>query len=599
MKHLVVVCLSALLALAPCRTPSAAAPASAPPAFEAVMDAYLAEFPTENPVYADALGLQAGADRLDDVSITGHNRSIALLRTWRARFAATEGTDDGADVRADRRAMLDTLDAQLVEDELLAPWRTDPGFYVNLLGQSVFVELVREGRPADERFGHIIKRLRGTRAVRDAAIANLQHTTQPAQALASAQIAGVLQLYQSLPFEAMKQGVSTPVRSQLADVVYDAVSDILAVRTFIDGPLKAHATDEPRIGAAAYAKLFPLVTGVDLTPAELERRARDRIASTRAAMLAIARPMYASMFPKPSGAPGTSSDPQTLFAQQSTADTDDARLNEIVRAVLDKIAEQHATPETLLDQARADVAENEAFLRRTGLIALPQPDTLRVRQTPPIQGGTAAASMETSGPFDPATEPSYFNVDPIPSDWTPARVASYLRENDDAGVRMLSIHEAVPGHYVQLRANNTNPSLVRRVFGNGSFIEGWACFTEGLMIEQGFRPDDGALKLTQLKWRLREATNALLDAEYHAGSLTHDEAIRLMVGGAFQESSEAESKWHRLQLSHVQLATYFAGLDAIERARAASGLDAKTFAARLIAMGAVEPRAIPALLAAR
>ena len=155
------------------------------------------------------------------------------------------------------------------------------------------------------------------------------------------------------------------------------------------------------------------------------------------------------------------------------------------------------------------------------------------------------------------------------------------------------------GHYVQLRANNMNPSLVRRIFGNGSFIEGWACFTEGLMIEQGFRPDDSALKLTQLKWRLREATNALLDAEYHAGSLTHDQAIRLMVDGAFQESSEAESKWHRLQLTHVQLATYFAGLDAIERARAANVFASRPLAARLIAMGAVEPRAIPALLVAR
>jgi uncharacterized protein (DUF885 family) len=568
-------CLAAVLFFAPCGAPAAAAPS----AFAAVMDAYLADFPTENPVYADALGLQAGADRLEDVSVTGHDRSIALLRAWRARFAATERAGDGADVRADRTAMLDTLDAQLVEDELLAPWRTDPRFYVNLMGQSVFIELVREGRPADERFGHIIARLRGMRAVRDAAIANVQHTTQPAQALASVQISGVLQLYQSLNSTAARQGVSPAVRERLAAVVDDAISDVLAVRTFIDGPLKARATDEPRIGAAAYAKLFPLITGADFTPAELERRARARIASTRAAMLAIARPIYVSIFP--------------------AANTDEARLNEIVRAVLDKIAEQHATPDTLLDQARADVAENEAFLRRTGLIALPDPDTIRVRRTPPIQGGTAVASMQTSGPFDPPSEPSYFNVDPIPAGWSAARVASYFRENDDAGVRMLSIHEAVPGHYVQLRANNVNPSLVRRIFGNGSFIEGWACFTEGLMIEQGFRPDDAALKLTQLKWRLREATNALLDAEYHAGSLTHDQAIHLMVDGAFQESSEAESKWHRLQLSHVQLATYFAGLDAIERARAGSGLDAKTFAARLIAMGAVEPRAIAGLLAAR
>lgn len=573
-----VVCLAVLLAVAPRGAPAD----DAPPPFAAVMQAYLDDFARENPVYADALGIQSGADRLEDVSAAGHERGIASLRTWRARFAAGARPDDGAGVRADRIAMLDTLDAQLVEDQLLAPWRTDPGQYVNLIGQSVFVQLVREGRPADERFAHITARLRGMRAITGAASANVQHTTQPAQALASVQLAGVIELFASLPDVAAQQGASQAVRARLAAALPDALAGVRAFKAFVDGPLKARATDEPRIGAAAYAKLFPLLTGVDLTPAELERRARERIAATRVSMLRIAEPMYAG----------------TVSNQPVTA-TGEARINAIVRPVLDKIADQHANAATILDQARADVAENAAFLRRTGLIAMPDPDTLRVRETPPIQGGTAAASMETSGPFDPPTEPSYFNVDPIPKDWSASRVASYFRENDDAGVRMLSIHEAVPGHYVQLRANNANPSLVRRVFGNGSFIEGWACFTEGLMIEQGFRPDDRALKLTQLKWRLREATNALLDAEYHAGSLSHDEAIALMVDGAFQESSEAESKWHRLQLSHVQLATYFAGLDAIERARAASGLDAKTFAARLLAIGAVEPRAIPALLAAR
>ena len=571
-----VVCLGVVFALVP-----GGVVGQEPVSFGAVMQAYVDDFPRENPVYADELGIQSGADRLEDVSAAGHDRGIASARAWRARFAATARPEDAAGVRADRTAMLDALDAQLVEDELLAPWSTDPRQYVDLIGQSVFVQLVREGRPADERFGHIVARLRGMRAVTDAAIANMQHTTQPAQGLASVQLAGVLDLYASLPGVAAQQGASAAVRAQLAAALPDAIAGVRAFKAFVDGPLKARATDEPRIGAAAYTKLFPLITGVDLTPAELETRARARIASTRAAMFAIARPIYASTHPNFSPAP------------------DDASVHTVVRSVLDSIAEQHASPATILDQARADVAENEAFLRRTGLIALPEPDTLRVRQTPPIQGGTAAASMETSGPFDPPTEPSYFNVDPIPKDWSAARVASYFRENDDAGLRMLAIHEAVPGHYVQLRANNTNPSLVRRIFRNGSFVEGWACFTEGLMIEQGFRPDDSALALTQLKWRLREATNALLDAEYHAGSLTHDEAIGLMVDGAFQESSEAESKWHRLQLSHVQLATYFAGLDAIERARAASGLDAKTFAARLIAMGAVEPRAIPALLGAR
>ena len=574
MKRLAFV-LAVVFALAPLR-----APAAESGQFAVLMAAYVEDFAREYPVWADSLGIQTYADRLEDVSRAGHDRDVAWLRTWRSRFAyEVPRSREPADTAVDRQAMIHALDAQLAEDALLAPWRTDPGVYVNLFGQSVFLQLVREGTPADVRFGHIVARLRLMRYVADAAITNLQHTTQPAQQLASAQLEGVLELYASLPDTAAQQNASPTVRAQLAAALPGATAAAKAFKTFVDGPLKAHASDEPRIGAAAYTKLFPLVTGVDLTPDELETRAKARIASARAAMLAIAEPLYASMFPNT---------PVTA--------TGDARTNAVVRAVLDRYAEQHATPATLLDQARADVAENMAFLRRTGLIALPDPDTLRVRQTPAIQAGTAGASMQTSGPFDPPTEPSYYNVDAIPKDWTEARIASYFRENNDAGIHMLSIHEAVPGHYVQLRANNANPSLVRRVFGNGSFIEGWACWTEGLMIEQGFRPDDAALRLTQLKWRLREATNALLDAEYHAGSLSHDDAIKLMVDGAFQESSEAESKWHRLQLSHVQLATYFAGLDAIERARTASGLDAKTFAARLLAMGAVEPRAIPQLL---
>ena len=570
--------LAALLAVVQSGTMAAAAQ----PPFASVMDAYVADYAREYPVDADGLGIQTYADRIEDVSAKGHGADVAWQKAWRERIAATASPADAPDVLADRRAMLDAIDAELAEDELLAPWRSRPGVYVSLLGQSVFVQLVREGVPADARFGHIAARLRGERAVAEAGIANLQHTTEPAQRLAVAQLDGVLELYDSLPREAERQGASAAVRAQLAAALPDAIAAVKAFRAFADTTLKAHATDEPRIGAAAYARLFPLVTGVDLTPAELESRAKARIASTRAAMLAIAEPIYARMFP-----------------EKPVTATGEGRTNAVVRPVLDAYAEQHATPATLLDQARADVAENVAFLRRTGLIPLPLPDTLRVRQTPLIQSGTAVASMETSGPFEPPTEPSYFNVDPVPADWAPARVASYLRENSDAGIRMLSIHEAVPGHYVQVRANNVNGSLVRRVFRNGSFVEGWACWTEGLMIEQGFRPDDAALKLTQLKWRLREATNALLDAGYHAGSLSHDEAIRLMVDGAFQESAEAEGKWHRLQLSHVQLATYYAGLDAIERARAASGLDAKTFAARLLAIGAVEPRAIAGLLRER
>ena len=181
-------------------------------------------------------------------------------------------------------------------------------------------------------------------------------------------------------------------------------------------------------------------------------------------------------------------------------------------------------------------------------------------------------------------------------------MASYLRENNNYEMKMLSIHEAVPGHYVQFRYNNESSSLVRRVFGNGSFIEGWAVWTEGMMLNAGYGNGDPRLRLFQLKWRLREEANAIIDAGFHAGSLTREQCIAFLQQKAFQERAEADNKWHRLQVSHVQLSTYYAGLEAIERARGdtQSRYDRNGFNRRLLQMGDVEPRFIDgALLANR
>jgi uncharacterized protein (DUF885 family) len=162
-------------------------------------------------------------------------------------------------------------------------------------------------------------------------------------------------------------------------------------------------------------------------------------------------------------------------------------------------------------------------------------------------------------------------------------------------MQILSLHEAVPGHYVQYRYNALTPSLVRRVWPNGSFVEGWAVYTEGMMLDAGYGGGDPALRLFQLKWRLREYANAIIDAEYHAGSMTQAQCMSLLVE-AFQEPSEAQTKWHRLELSHDQLSSYFVGLDAIEQARTPNPASAAAFNKKLLDMGSVEPRFIGALM---
>ncbi|MDB5039758.1 MAG: hypothetical protein JWN27_484 [Candidatus Eremiobacteraeota bacterium] len=565
-------CVLALLAApSPC---SAIADGST--SFAALAAAFIADSQRLEPVAADYAGVTTYSDALPDRSESGHEREIAAMRAWRARFAAAPAVSD-ANTAADRRTVLDTIDQTLIENETVAGWRHDPASYVGDLGAAFFLVATRPGESADRRFSHIARRLTQVPRFVDAAIANLVDASKPSDALASSQLGGTIAFVAAL--ERGDRTASPVVRARISAALPTALAALHRFRAFLDGPLRAKATRDPRIGRAAYDRLFRVTIGTDATPEELAARARERIAATRAAMLTVAEPVFAAQFP----------------GRIVTA-TGDARIQAIVGAVLDERAKHHTTRDGFIAAARAAVAETEGFLRATHAIALPRPETLRVRRTPAYEAGVTGASAETAGPYAPPNAPSYYNVDPPSGD--AAAIDSQLREDNDDVMRILTIHEAVPGHYVQLRYANRNPSIVRRILGNGSFIEGWAVWTEGFMLDQGFRDGDAGLRLAQLKWRLREATNALLDIEYHAGALSHDEAIRMLVHDAFQEKAEAEGKWHRLQLSYVQLSSYFAGLDAIERAENASPLDQRAFAKRLLDMGSVEPRSIPALLAA-
>ena len=249
----------------------------------------------------------------------------------------------------------------------------------------------------------------------------------------------------------------------------------------------------------------------------------------------------------------------------------------VVRAVLDAIAAAHPRPDEILEFCRAELARIEAFVAERNLIGLSD-EPLEIRWTPVFMRSFGGAMLDGPGPLDRGQK-TFFSVTPIPDDWTPEQAESYLREDNDRMLRLLTIHEAVPGHYLQHVYGNRSPSLARQVFWSGVFAEGWAVYVTQVMMDVGYAADDPALLLTHWKFYLRAVTNALIDIGIHTAGMTEAEALELMIEGGFQEESEARNKWNRARLTSTQLSTYFVGsiemwdleLDVRRRAALAAG----------------------------
>jgi uncharacterized protein (DUF885 family) len=211
----------------------------------------------------------------------------------------------------------------------------------------------------------------------------------------------------------------------------------------------------------------------------------------------------------------------------------------------------------VVDLARATLAETTAFVRARDFVTVPD-EPLEIILMPEFQRGVAVAYCDSPGPLDKGQR-TFYAVSPIPGDWTDPQVDSFLREYNSRSIANLTIHEAMPGHYLQIAHSNRHPSVLRAMLSSGPFVEGWAVYTERVMQEQGFRGGDPLMRLVQLKWYLRTATNAIIDSAIHVDGMTREQAMKLMTETGFQEEREAAGKWVRAQLTSAQLSTYFVG----------------------------------------
>jgi len=428
------------------------------------------------------------------------------------------------------------------------PFEEDPRTYGRYINDSVYVLLTQSTLPAETNIANCIARMKEIPRI----IATAKQTlTKPPQTIletAIRQNRGAISFFES---ELFQLAGATPQLPQLKAAAAPVVVALKDYQGFLEKELQARATGEWRIGKKKFAKKLELVLDAGMTADQVLADAEAEFARVHRDLYVVSRQLWSQYFPR-----------QTL-----PPDDVEGRRATIAR-VIAAVSQEHGKPEELLPNTQATVARIKKFINERDILRLPEPDLCQIIEMPEFRRGNSIAYLDNAPPLDPKAA-SFYAISPPPADWGADKVKSFLEEYNEHMLQILTIHEAYPGHYVQLEYANRNPSLIRRVLSSGVYVEGWAVYTEQTMLDQGYGDRDLRLRLMQLKFYLRAVVNAILDHKMHCMNMTDDEAMKLMVEGAFQSEGEAKLKVIRAKQSSTQLSTYFVGRMAHYRLRQA------------------------------
>jgi uncharacterized protein (DUF885 family) len=474
---------------------------------------------------------------LDDYSPGAIDAQRKFYSGFRHRLDAIRLEQLTPEDRADYDILRGQTELTLLELDSVQSYRHNPTVYVELIGNALFNPSSLDYAPKPRRYRHIIARLGRLRALLDSAKLNLTDAPPIWNTVAQAENDGNIGLVD----KTLREGVPAELRAEYDRAAAPALDALRGFNQWLKDDLSKRTSDW-RLGADKYAAKFRYTLGTDRPAAEVLAEAEADLKRVRKQMWDLALPLHVKMYP-------THRDPVDL--------------NLIVGEVLSKVADRHSTPASYFSDARRDLDETRRYVKDKNLLPLPARDNLEVIETPEFMRGIYAV-----GGFNPAPalEPklgAYYWLTPIPPDWPKTRIDSKLREYNFYGLKLLTIHEAMPGHYVQFEyANDVQPQarrVLRGVYGNGPYVEGWAVYATEMMLDEGYLDGSPELRLTFLKQVLRLLANAILDIRLHTAGMTDEQAMDLMVKKGFQENEEATAKLQRAKLSSCQLPTYYVG----------------------------------------
>jgi len=531
-------------------------PANATPKdqeFEKIAKDYVEGLLSAHPETATALGDHRFDDQLTDYSVESRQRQ--LIRTRQFREALKEFDDifqlTGPN-QVDVRILRENVDDEIFELEELKEAEWNPLLYNESLANSLYLLVARDFDTPEKRIASLRNRMEAMPLVITQAKKNLQHPPRVHTETAIEQIEGAISLVKEGLKPLLDRAPQT--KKDLAPLQDKTIKALEEYKTWLQKDLLPRSDGNFRLGADKFRKKLRFALASDLSMEEIMHRTLADLKQTQDSIYETARPLYQKFFPK--------ADEATLENRKK-----------VVADVLAKLAQDHPDDSTVVGYAQKVVTEATDFVKQHNLVTVSS-KPLDVIAMPEFKRGVAIAYCDSPGPLEQNGK-TFFSVAPTPKDWTKQRKESFFREYNNYMIRDLTVHEAMPGHYVQLAHSNEfkAPTLVRAVFQSGTFVEGWAVYVEQVMAENGYGGPE--VRMQQLKMRLRAICNAILDQSIHAGNMSEKEAMNLMTKEAFQEEGEAVAKWKRARLTSAQLSTYFVGvaehLELREHAKAKAG----------------------------
>lgn len=450
------------------------------------------------------------------------------------------------------------------------------------VGDAIDYVINNNPAPLEEKLKNLTSRLSKVPAYYAAAEHNIHKPTKEHTSLAIAQGDGLNSFFESVFPDSLKASKLTADEKDAFNKSAKAAKEAIQNYTkWLKELQKGFTADNTRnfaIGKDLYAKKFACDIQCGISSDAMYQKAVARKAAIHNEMYQLTQQLW------PTYLKGTAMPKDTLVA---------------IRQMIDKLSEKHCHRDSFMSTIEHQMPELVAFINDKKLITLDPSKPLKVRKTPEYMAGVAGASINNPGPYDKNGN-TYYNVTPL-TGYTPEKAESYLREYNDYVLQILNIHEAIPGHYVQLVYANKAPSLIKAVFGNGAMIEGWACYVERMMIEAGYHKSP-EMQLFYDKWNLREACNFLLDYNIQANGWNEEQVMDLLVKQGFQQSAEAHEKYKRATLSQVQLASYFSGQTEIFELRdeikkkLGDKFDLKAFHEQFLSYGSAPVKEIRALM---
>jgi uncharacterized protein (DUF885 family) len=443
-----------------------------------------------------------------------------------------------------------------------------------------FAEIINNNyAPLSQRLAAVKERLKFVPAYYEAAKKNIQNPTAEHTALAIDQNTGGLSVFEVDLVQALtKSSISAQEKEKISSLSKDAISAIQSYCTFLK-ELKNEQPKSFRIGKELYEEKFAFDIQSNYTAQGIYEKAIIHKKDLHQKMFAITKQLW----------------PKYFATENCPSDSLIA-----IKKMIDRLSVEHVKPSEFQAAIDKQIPLLVEFIKNKNLIYIDPSKPLVVRKEPAYMAGVAGASISSPGPYDKNGN-TYYNVGSL-AGWDEAKAESYLREYNQYILQILNIHEAIPGHYTQLVYANQSPSLIKSILGNGAMIEGWAVYTEKMMLENGYGNNDPAMWLMYYKWNLRSTCNTIIDYSIQVNNMQKEAVIDLLTKQAFQQQAEAEGKWKRATLTQVQLCSYFTGFTEIVDLREAmqnkekEQFDLKKFHETFLSFGSAPVKYIAALM---